>query len=581
MKTKENQIILKRLLLYAKPYVFFLLLALCCALFGVGFSLLTPIFIGQAVDSILGLDAVDFTSLLSILLLLGGTILASAIFQWLMTYFTNKITFYTIKDLRKQAFDKLNQVPLSYIDRTAHGNIMNTMVNDIDAISDGLLQGFAQLFTGIVTVLGTILLMLRLNLLIGLLVIILTPLSLFVASFISKRTYYKFKEQSALKGEMSGFIEEMIGNQKIVKTFSYEDRAGERFQNLNQQLHECGVMAQFYSSLTNPCTRFVNGIVYAAVGILGAFVAIEGKISIGQLSSFLSYANQYTKPFNEISGVITELQSALASARRVFLLLDEEIEIVDEGLIEDVIADGNVNFHQVSFSYQKEKSLIENFNLTVEAGSRVAIVGPTGSGKSTLINLLMRFYDVDQGWIEVGQNNIQDIKRKTLRSMFGMVLQDTWLFSGTVSENIAYGKADATEEEIVAAAKAVHAHGFIKRLPEGYNTIISEDGGNLSVGQKQLLSIARVMLVEPAMLILDEATSNIDTLTEIKIQQAFAKLMKGRTSFVVAHRLSTIQESDLILVMNQGKIIEQGTHEELLEQKGFYSNLYESQFVAT
>lgn len=489
--------------------------------------------------------------------------------------------FLTIKDLRSRVFDKLSFIPLNDIDRTPHGNIINTMVNDIDIISDGLLQGFTQLFSGLMTILGTIVFMLSINMGIGIVVVLLTPLSLFVASFIARRTYKKFTEQTQIKGEMGGLIEEMLGNQKVIKAFSYEDRSFERFEEVNARLHEVGVMAQFYSSLTNPSTRFVNGVVYAAVGILGAFSAIAGKLTVGQLTSFLSYANQYTKPFNEISGVITELQSALASAKRVFTLIDLEPEPSDEGLLSSVETDGRVKLTDVAFSYTKEKTLIEGFNLDVKPGRRIAIVGPTGSGKTTIINLLMRFYDVDKGRIEVSGVDIQKMQRKTLRSMYGMVLQETWLFEGTVKDNIAYGKEDATEDEIIKAAKASYAHSFIRRLPNGYDTIITQDGGNLSQGQKQLLCIARVMLIKPPMLILDEATSNIDTRTEIHIQKAFAKLMKGRTSFIVAHRLSTIKESDLILVMNQGNVIEQGSHEELLDEKGFYYELYNSQFSTT
>lgn len=575
----KNTIILKRLLTYTKPYRFSMLLALICAIFSVTLSLLTPVLIGMAVDDIIGPEEVDFKGIANILLLLAATIAGSALFQWIMTYHTNRITYGTVRDLRTRAYRQLNQVPLKYIDQNAHGNIISRMVNDIDTVSDGLLQGFAQLFTGLITIIGTIAFMLSIHIQIGLAVIVLTPLSLFVAAFISKRIYSKFSEQSKLKGELSGLIEELVANQKLVKLFSYEDRAISRFEEINQQLHTCGVMAQFYSSLTNPCTRFVNGIVYTTVGVLGAFTAIGGYISIGQLSSFLAYANQYTKPFNEISGVITELQSALASAERVFALIDETPEQSDEGLIEYLECDGSVELKEVSFSYQEQTPLIEKLSMKIKPGQRIAIVGPTGSGKTTIINLLMRFYDVDGGTIITSRTNIKDMKRKTLRSMYGMVLQDTWLFQGTVRENITYGREDATEDEIISAAKAAHAHSFIKRLSKGYDTVLSADGGNISQGQKQLLSIARVMLSIPPMLILDEATSNIDTRTEIYIQKAFATLMEGRTSFVVAHRLSTIKEADLILVMNQGKIIEQGSHLELLNQGGFYADLYNSQFV--
>jgi len=580
IKDKKTQV-LKRLLTYTKPYRISMILALLCAIISVTLSLLTPILIGRVVDYILEPGKVDFEGIREVVGWLAIAIGGSALFQWMMTFHTNRITFHTVKDLRTRAYQQLNKVPLKYIDQNSHGNIINRMVNDIDAVSDGLLQGFAQLFTGVVTIFGTIVFMLTINVRIGLAVIVLTPLSLFVAAFISKRIYKKFSEQSKIKGEMSGLIEEMVGNQKLVKIFSYEDRSVRSFEEINQRLHECGVAAQFYSSLTNPCTRFVNGIVYATVGILGAFTAIQGLISVGQLSSFLAYANQYTKPFNEISGVITELQSALASAQRVFALIDEETESTDEGLLEEVESDGSVTLKNVSFSYQAQVTLIEDLNLSVKSGKRIAIVGPTGCGKTTIINLLMRFYDVDAGEIKAGGVNVKEMKRKTLRSMYGMVLQDTWLFHGTVRDNIAYGKENATEEEIITAAKAAHAHSFIKRLPKGYDTILSEDGGNISQGQKQLLSIARVMLTKPPMLILDEATSNIDTRTELYIQQAFAKLMEGRTSFIVAHRLSTIKESDIILVMNSGKIVEQGSHEELIEKNGFYAQLYNSQFAVT
>lgn len=570
--------ILRRLFSYAKPYRRYLIGALISSMISVTLSLLIPIFIGMAIDNIVGPGEVNFNGVLRNIIYLAIFIGGSTMFQWIMSYCTNEITFLTVKDLRSRVFDKLNYVPLEKIDNTSHGNIINTMVNDIDTISDGLLQGFTQLFSGVMTILGTIGFMLSINLGIGLLVIMLTPLSLFVAAFISRRTYSKFTEQTMIRGEMGGLIEELLGNQKIIKSFSYEDRSVGRFEEINSRLHECGVRAQFYSSLTNPSTRFVNGIVYASVGILGAFSAIKGNITVGQLSSFLSYANQYTKPFNEISGVITELQSALASAKRVFAMIDIEPESSDEHLPSDIECDGRVKLSDVAFSYQKDIPLIEGLSLNVKPGSRIAIVGPTGSGKTTVINLLMRFYDVDKGNIEVSGVDINKMNRKTLRSMYGMVLQDTWLFEGTVWENIAYGSPEATKKDIIRAAKSSYAHGFIKRLLNGYDTVITQGGGNISQGQRQLLCIARVMLIRPPMLILDEATSNIDTRTEIHIQKAFAKLMKGRTSFIVAHRLSTIKKSDLILVMNQGRVIEQGSHEELLESKGFYHKLYNSQF---
>lgn len=573
--------VMGRLLSLTKPYRRYWIMAVASALIGVGMSLLIPVLIGDAINYVVGPGNVKFAAILPVLVWMGAAILVSALFQWLMTYCTNKLSFYSIRDLRLQAFGKLQKVPLKYIDSNSHGDLIQAMVDDVDRISDGLLQGFTQLFTGVVTILGTLLFMLSINVTIALVVVVLTPLSFFVASFISRRTYSKFKEQSAIRGELTGFVEEMLGNQKVVKTFCYEERAVEKFSAMNEQLNQVGVMAQFYSSLTNPCTRFVNGVVYAAVGIIGAVSAVQGNLNVGQLNSFLIYANQYTKPFNEISGVITELQAALAAARRVFSVIDQEPEPSDGGLEEQVRCDGTVDIENVAFSYVPERPLIENLNLHIRAGERVAVVGPTGCGKTTIINLLMRFYDVDRGSIRLNGVDVREMKRKTLRSMYGMVLQETWLFRGTVRDNIKYGREDATEEEMVAASKAAYAHNFIKRLPEGYDTMITEDGGNLSAGQKQLLCIARVMLTRPPMLILDEATSNIDTLTEIRVQKAFEKLMEGRTSFVVAHRLSTIQESDCILVMNAGHIIEQGTHEELLAKGGFYADLYQSQFAVS
>lgn len=575
--------VLKRILQFAKPYRNHLIFAFISAFISVIVSLLVPVLIGRAIDVIIGKGNVDFNRLVSILIAIAIAIVISAVFQWIMTYCTNKITFLSVRDLRMAAFDKLIQVPLRYIDGKSHGNIMNTMINDIDQISDGLLQGFAQLFTGVMTIIGTLVIMLLVNYKIALIVIIMTPLSMVVASFISKRTYNKFKEQSSIRGEISGYIEEIIGNQKVVTAFCYEDRAQEKFEEMNQKLYDCGVMAQFYSSLTNPCTRFVNGLVYAVVAIVGALSVINGAFSVGQLSSFLTYANQYTKPFNEISGVIAELQSAFASARRVFTLLDQEIEI-DPVKPEDYtnkVTVGKVDLQKVSFSYNKEVSLIEDWSLSVKPGQRIAIVGPTGCGKTTIINLLMRFYDVDGGSIQVDNRDIKTMSREELRRNYGMVLQETWLFHGTVRENIAYGKDNATMEEIIAAAKGAHAHSFIKRLPNGYDTVISEEGDNISQGQKQLLCIARIMLTKPPMLILDEATSNIDTRTEINIQKAFKKLMEGRTSFIIAHRLSTIKDADRILVMDKGRILEQGSHEELLIRGGYYAKLYNSQFKQT
>ena len=548
--------------------------------FSVTFTLLGPVLIGKGIDLIIGPNNVDFNGILKIIVILMATIILGALFQWLMSLCTNIVTQKTVKDLRTTAFNKINEVPLKYIDSNPHGDIINRVVNDIDLISDGLLQGFTQLFTGIVTIVGTLLFMLSINVSIALVVVLVTPLSLFVASFIAKKSHNSFKVQSATRGELSGYIEEILGNQKVVKAFSYEDEAEEKFKEINARLYESGVKSQFYSSLTNPSTRFVNGIVYAAVGIIGALLAIKGKLTIGDISCFLSYANQYTKPFNEISGVVTELQTAFASAKRVFNLLDELSETPeDKDAISLVKADGYLEINNVNFSYSENKKLIENLNLKVKPGNRIAIVGPTGCGKTTIINLLMRFYDVTSGEIKVDNTNIIHLTREGLRRNFGMVLQETWLYSGTVKENIAYGKTDATDEEIIEAAKAAHAHNFIMRLPNGYDTLINDDGSNISQGQKQLLCIARVMLTKPPMLILDEATSSIDTRTEIYIQKAFDKMMEGRTSFIVAHRLSTIKEADLILVMNAGKIIEQGKHEQLLAANGFYANLYNSQFV--
>ena len=567
--------VVKRLLKFTKPYIGYLIMALICALFSVTFTLLGPVLIGKGIDLIIGPNNVDFNGILKIIVILMATIILGALFQWLMGLYTNIVTQKTVKDLRIASFSKINEVPLRYIDSNPHGDIINRVVNDIDLISDGLLQGFTQLFTGIVTIVGTLLFMLSINVSIALVVVLVTPLSLFVASFIAKKSHNSFKVQSATRGELSGYIEEILGNQKVVKAFSYEDEAEEKFKEINARLK-----SQFYSSLTNPSTRFVNGIVYAAVGVIGALLAIKGKLTIGDISCFLSYANQYTKPFNEISGVVTELQTAFASAKRVFNLLDELPETPeDKDAISLVKADGYLEINNVNFSYSENKKLIENLNLKVKPGNRIAIVGPTGCGKTTIINLLMRFYDVTSGEIKVDNTNITHLTREGLRRNFGMVLQDTWLYSGTVKENIAYGKVDATDEEIIEAAKAAHAHNFIMRLPNGYDTLINDDGSNISQGQKQLLCIARVMLTKPPMLILDEATSSIDTRTEIYIQKAFDKMMEGRTSFIVAHRLSTIKEADLILVMNAGKIIEQGKHEQLLAANGFYANLYNSQFI--
>lgn len=574
-----NMTLIKRILSFTKPYSSYLVGALISSILSVTFTLLGPVLIGKAIDLIIGTGDVDFQGIINILILLGATIAFASIFQWLMTLCTNIVTHRTVKDLRIQTFDKLNSVSLKYIDNTPHGDIISRVVTDIDLISDGLLQGFSQLFTGVITIIGTLSFMLSINVKITIVVVIITPLSLFVSSYISKHSHNMFKEQSTTRGEMSGYIEEMIGNQKIVKTFCYENRSQKKFEEINSRLYSSGVKAQFFSSMTNPCTRFVNGVVYAGVGIIGAITAINGDLTIGEISCFLAYANQYTKPFNEISGVITELQTAFASANRVFSVLDELSEIQDneEAIILEN-CEGSLDIKDVSFSYNPNKKLIENLNLSVKPGSKIAIVGPTGCGKTTLINLLMRFYDTNYGEIRIDGNEIKNIQRSSLRRNYGMVLQESWLYSGSIKDNIAYGRVDSTIDEIIEAAKCAHAHNFIMRLPHGYDTMICENGSNISQGQKQLLCIARVMLMNPPMLILDEATSNIDTRTELNIQSAFTKMMEGRTSFIVAHRLSTIKEADVILVMNSGKIIEQGSHEKLLKKGGFYTNLYNSQF---
>lgn len=574
-----NTTILKRILKYTKPYSKYIVLSFITAIINITLTLLAPIIIGRGVDFIIGPSNVNFNKLVNILILLLLTTIFSSIFQLIMTRCNNIVSYKTIKDLRRDVFNKLNELPLKYIDSNSHGYIINGVINDIEIISDGLLQGFSQLFTGIITIVGTLIFMLSINYKIALLVVIITPLSLFTASTIAKACNSMFRKQSEVRGELTGYVEEMIGNQKVVKAFSYEDRAEENFEEINKKLYTYGQKAQFYSAITNPLTRFVNGIVYASVGIVGAITAINGNLSIGNLSAFLSYANQYTKPFNEISGVITELQAAFTSASRVFKILDEKPEVPDkDNAIDLETAEGNVDINNLYFSYNENKPFIKDFNLKVNPGERIAIVGPTGCGKTTLINLLMRFYNIDSGEIKIDSINVEEITRKSTRGLYGMVLQDTWLFSGSVRDNIAYGKEDATLEEVIEAAKSAHAHKFIMKLPKGYDTILSEDS-SLSQGQKQLLCIARVMLSKPPMLILDEATSSIDTRTEIYIQKAFNKLMEGRTSFIVAHRLSTIKEADLILVMKDGKIIEKGNHKDLLKQNGFYSNLYNSQFA--
>lgn len=577
-----NDNVLKRIMGFIKPYGKYLAAALVSAFISVGLTLLAPVLIGRVIDKIVGEGRVDFGGILQMLPALIAVILGSALFQWLMTLCTNIITHSAVRDMRSAVLAKLNTAPLSYIDKSSHGDIISRMVNDIDQISDGLLQGFSQLFMGVVTIIGTLGFMLSINVGIAFVVVVLTPLSLFVASFIAKHTFSEFRKQASIRGELGGYIEEILGGQRVVKAFCYEARSGERFSEINSRLYKTGVNAQFYSSLTNPTTRFINGVVYAAVGLTGALAAINGRLTVGQLSCFLTYANHYTKPFNEITGVVTELQTAMASARRVFSVLDEPSEPIDtpDALVM-TRCEGKVKAEEVSFSYSPERPLIERLNLNVKPGQRIAIVGPTGCGKTTIINLLMRFYDVTGGKIFVDGTETRNITRGSLRQMYGMVLQDTWVFAGTVRENIAYGKPEATDEEIITAAKAAHAHSFIKRLPQGYDTPIGEGGGGISSGQRQLLCIARILLLNPPMLILDEATSSIDTLTEARIQKAFTQMMQGRTSFVVAHRLSTIREADCILVMRDGKIIEQGTHSELLARNGFYSNLYNSQFASS
>ena len=573
---------LKRILGLIRPYWWMAALILVFAVITVAATLYGPILIGQGVDLIIGKGNVDFAGLRSLILQFLLMIAVTGISQWLMSPMTNRITYQVVRDMRVQAFNRMEELPLKYMDNHQPGDALSRIITDVEQFSDGLLMGFTQLFTGVLTIIGTLCFMLTLDLATTVLVVCLTPLSFFVAGFIAKRTYTMFKLQSEPRSEMTSLVEEMVGNEKIVQAFSYEERAEERFAGINERLRVCGIRALFFSSLTNPATRFINGLVYAGVGVLGALKAITGTISVGDLSAFLTYANQYTKPFNEISGVVTELQNALACAQRLFAFIDEPPVTPDD---DDAVVlekgKGRVEFDQVGFSYDPKVPLIENLNLKVEPGQRIAIVGPTGCGKTTLINLLMRFYDVNTGTLKIDGTPIGHITRNSLRANFGMVLQETWLKAGTIHENIAYGRPDASREEVVEAAKRVHAHSFISRLPQGYDTVIAEDGGNISQGQKQLLCIARVMLMHPPILILDEATSSIDTRTEMKVQRAFEELMRGRTSFIVAHRLSTVRNADRILVMKDGKIIESGRHEELLEQNGFYKQLYESQFAAT
>lgn len=580
LSLKEHRSTLARILNYIGVYRWLVLLSLALAAVTVATTLYAPILVGEGVDLILGPGNVDFAELAVILKQIAVVILITAFAQWLMNHINNRITYHVVKDIRTRAFNHLEILPLGYIDSHQYGDVISRIIADIDQFSEGLLMGFTQLFTGILTILGTLGFMLVVNPLITVVVVLVTPLSLFVASYIAKKTYAMFQLQSRTRGELTSLVDEMIGNQKVVQAFGYEDEAQQRFEEINERLRSCSLRAIFFSSITNPSTRFVNSMVYASVGVVGAYAAIRGILSVGQLSIFLSYANQYTKPFNEISGVVTELQNALACAARVFELIDEPaIPAEDSNAVDLKKVDGSVKLEQVSFSYNPQNSLIENLNLDVRPGQRVAIVGPTGCGKTTLINLLMRFYDVNRGTIRVSGYDIRHLTRKSLRKNYGMVLQETWLKSGTIRENIAYGRPDAALEDIIQAAKDAHAHSFIKRMPQGYDTQITEDGGNLSQGQKQLLCIARVMLCLPPMLILDEATSSIDTRTEIRIQKAFASMMQGRTSFIVAHRLSTIREADMILVMKDGHIIEQGTHEGLLGQNGFYAELYRSQFA--
>ncbi|WP_281086081.1 ABC transporter ATP-binding protein [Eubacterium ruminantium] len=573
-----NKKTIGRVVKYLKPYIPLIIISLMAAAATTLLSLYVPILAGKAIDLIIAPGIVDLDGISKILIRMIIVILLAALFQWIMNVINNHITYRVVKDIRKKAFDHIQSLPLSYLDTKQYGDFVSRIIADIDQFSDGLLMGFSQFFTGLVMIIGTLCFMFTLNITITLVVVLLTPLSLFVAAFIAKKTYNLFVKQSEKRALLTGMVEEMVGNEKVVQAFSYEDDAIERFDKINDELADVSLKATFFSSLTNPSTRFINNLVYAAVGIVGAVFVLKGRITVGQLTCFLSYANQYTKPFNEISGVVTELQNALACAGRVFELIDEEPETPDKEnavVLKDV--KGGVMLKDVNFSYVPDKKLIQNLNLLVKPGMRVAIVGPTGCGKSTVINLLMRFYDVNSGSIQVEGNDVRDITRKSLRDNYGMVLQETWLKAASIKENIAYGR-EATDEEIIAAAKATHAHSFIKRLPNGYDTVLGEDGGSLSQGQKQLLCITRVMLSVPPMLILDEATSSIDTRTELRVQRAFAKLMAGRTSFIVAHRLSTIMEADMILVMKDGNIIEQGNHESLMKLGGFYSDLFNSQY---
>ena len=578
-KQKSQAATLKEVIRRLGRYRIFLVFSILLATVSVALTLYIPKLTGHAVDYVIGKGKVNFPGVIQVMIQIGVCTLITALAQWLMNVCNNKMTYQMVQDIRNEAFYKIEQLPLKYIDGHPYGEVVSRVIADVDQFSDGLLMGFTQLFTGIATIIGTFCFMLSVNVSITFVVVLITPVSFFVANFIAKRTFRMFRLQSEIRGEQTGLIDEMIGNQKVVQAFGRGEDVTERFDEVNKRLQEASLRATFFSSITNPATRFVNSLVYTGVGITGAFAVVRGAMCVGQLSSFLSYANQYTKPFNEISGVVTEFQNAIACAQRVFTLIDEEPQIPEpEHAVHLTDIDGNVKVEDVSFSYLPGQHLIEDFNLEVKPGQRIAIVGPTGCGKTTLINLLMRFYDVNAGSIKVEDIDIREMTRKSLRAGYGMVLQETWLKTGTIRENIAMGRPDATEEEIVEAAKASHIHNYIRRLPKGYDTWITEDGGGLSQGQKQLLCIARVMLCRPPMLILDEATSSIDTRTEIKIQQAFAKLMEGRTTFIVAHRLSTIREADVILVMKDGKIIEQGNHEVLMKKEGFYHHLYESQF---
>lgn len=573
-----NSKTIKRLLTYCRPYRVILGLIFILSFISVCLTLITPILFGQAIDLLIGIGLVDFSRLFWQLLVIVGVVLAGALVQWILGQLTNKITYNITNDLRDRVFEKIHLLPLKYIDSTPHGDIIGRVINDIDLIAAGLLQSFTSLFTGVATIVGTIIIMCLINLSIAIVVIVLTPLSLLVASLIVKRTHIYFKEQLELRGEMNGYIEEMIGNQRIIKAFNYEQMNEERFKEVNQRMHVSGVKSQFYGALINPTTRIVNSLVYGAVGVFGAISVLNGSFTVGLLSSFLTYANQYTKPFNEISSVMTEMQTALAASQRVFNLLDKPVEKPVSNPQNVEIMEGNVSLKNVYFSYDPKVSLIENLSLEALPGQTIAIVGKTGCGKTTLINLLMRFYDQNSGSIMVDNVSTLDMERDYLRRMYGMVLQESWIFKGTIKENIAYGKSDATDEQIIAAAKKARVHKFIMKQPEGYDTMIDEDGGNISQGQKQLICIARIMLTKPPMLILDEATSSIDTRTELQIQKAFETMMKGRTTFIVAHRLSTIKNADMILVMDKGHILEQGTHQELLEKQGYYYNLHNSQF---